>query len=191
MWFGFLLCAVAGGYACSLSAAWFMGDYKAAALIDGHVTMKLGTALSICAQSITTLFILCTKRGNEYAGPIMGMATLSIVAQVVAAMGMLSAGDPALIDTVAPGVPSFGTWLCVAILAYIDLVYCIFRDHWRERTTIVCYALIAISLLTLIGHRLEIPELYWRFTWSTGMAIPTALCVCSLAISHLIRTVRQ
>lgn len=187
----FILCCIAGGFAFSISSAWFMGDYEIAALVDGHVTMKLGTALSVAAQSITTLFIICTRRGNEYAGAIMGMACLSVLAQVAAITGLLGAGDPAIVDTIAPGVSSVGTWICIGLLAYIDLIYCVFRNHWRQRTGWACYALLTIAIVALLGHRLDIPALYWRFSWSTGLAIPTALCVSALAIAHLIRSVQR
>lgn len=182
---GFLLCVLAGGYASSIAAAWFFGDTAAAALIAGHVTMKLGTALSIWAQSITTMFILATTRRNEHAGAIMGMAFLSVGVQAAAAAGLLAAGDPAAIDTVAPGVPSVGTWLCVGLLAYIDLLYCLGR--WRQRTAWIAGVLLTAAGLALVGHWQGIPALYWRFPWSTGMAIPTALCVSALALAHICR----
>lgn len=186
---GLLLVTAVGGYCLRICAVWSLADPAAvaAATVAGTVSMKLATAVSGCAQALTTAFILCTRHGNQHAGPIMGLLFGSLAAQALAFAGLAPAGDVAAIGTRAPGVPSYGTLLAFLLLGSVDFVYCFDPDRWAQKSFWPALAALVIGAGALLGYAARIPWLYWGSQWSTNMAVATATVIITIAAAHLIR----
>ncbi len=179
---GLLLVTAVGGYCLRVCLALGMAD----PVIEGAVNMKLATALSGVAQALTTCFILVTVRGNQHAGPILGLLAGSIMAQVLGFAGFF-AGRDLTAHTVAPGVPSVGTLLSFGLLAAIDYLYCTRPRDWARLSFWPALAALALGSAAVAGYAINIPWLYWGGDWCTDMALSTGLAVSAIAAAHLLR----
>ena len=168
--------------ASTLLLGWLLG-WSIATDWGGPVTMKPATAAGLTCVGAALLLGRARAEARAVAMGVSAHAVLamgiSAILAVAAGLGLMpdpgpafSAGDAGE-ESVAPGVPSWGT-----ILSIGGLGAAILEKLARPRPAsplVVSVAVALIAAIALVGHAFESPALYWRASWSTAMAIHTAV----------------
>lgn len=149
----------------------------------GFVSMKYITALTMIVAAGA---VLATKYSTRVSVAINFGASTAVLLSVFLVSGasnLLGIVESSHVMTVHPGFPSTGALLCFFAIATDGIILSLTGPS-RPR-----YAAVAVLILTLTamaGYALNVPTLYWYVKgWSTGMALPTAVCFVLLAACML------
>lgn len=170
--------------------AWSQGRYEIVSWGEGEVTVKKPTAYSILSLSIASL-LPARSGGSRLAIRALALLPMSLMLGVLIrfhlgfaeALGMMGEPSHLAVDSVSPGIPSWGTALAVILIAFSLIL----RSHGSRGVSLAMTALLIVSIAG-VGHLFDFPFLYYSFpAKSTAMARLTVIGLALVSLNEVTR----